>query len=333
MDLGILDIIEVIKETLPKNLPVSEDYFIKRNSINIIIEDFHNKYFLKYIESIYLDSSVITILVLTEFVGPQYAGKLLLNRFGLKRRKLIIFGEYNLFNLPDIFYIFFPNKIRNYVYGRKYWIQREKGLKNFLKNSPPLIILTLHPEIKSQMDLYLNELKIKDIEVYCLYPIVKVSQHRLNTEQWMPIYGTFGFLNRYRNKEIKKIEKNWPLKIFKLNHIENSRYNSKIKKNSYADTGLVDLYIKNTQKWPYCSPIRIFRSLKRGIPVATLATYQDSHPILKTLVKGESLSEIDKVFRAKGFMNTYNAQLNVYNLIAQDYNNLWLEKILDLSSI
>jgi hypothetical protein len=264
---GISDICELFTDALKFELKTN--LFADESKVNLIIEDFSSKDFTDYL----INNNIEICLILTEFMRKGLFGKIYLNRFGLKSHPISIISGDIFIAILRILNKFLPQRFRIKIEKLIYWKNRELGLRRVLTEGNLLSVICLHPEIEAQTRQILKSSKIKHFAT--IYPRLN-NIKRLNTDTSNMTLVSFGSKNRYRKKQIRKFNESFPMQILAPNFTDTSQGD-----NIEIDNGFIDVYFRNSKDWPFLSPVRFWRTLRKGSMIVYFGHEKDDHPIYK----------------------------------------------------
>ena len=301
---GIEHILEILQRDLLSTFNVQICQFPKSNAVNLFIEEFSSKEYIRNIEA----SKGTNILIVTEFLSKSKAS-LKINNFPVF--KLAFFAELlKKYRNPILIFrlskIYIHEALRRKLFfspGRRYWKSREKGLSYLLDKGYFKSIISLHPSCLENIDV--------GVQNYTYYPILNNSRKSIRYKNSNLI--TMGSLNAYRKCMLIDINQSLPMGVI---HYSSENLDLEMQK---SNATFVDIYLPNSPYWPYTSPIRIVTSLNKGIPVI-LYKNQDSHPITETIPKIADIREFT-LFEEGKIEKFYAEKIRDYNKFAKRNND------------
>ncbi len=305
--IGIEDIHLMLLDVLGDDLTTGT--FAEKSKINFVIEDFASQDFASYI----LDSEFKFCLVLTEFMNLGYFGKIFINKFGIKSNPIVLFSKDLVFatvrNLKD----FLPFRLKLKCEEFIYWNKREMGLRRMLRHGDFNGVFCLHPAIEQQAREYMP--KLSPDSFFTLFPrLNNIQREEVNLD--IPIVS-FGSKNKYRKREISKFNNVFPSKVLQPKFEKGSSGNDSVPMGKF-----IDLYFRNSKSWKYLSPVRFWRTLRKGSFIVYFGEEVSDHPINKCAIRVntykdfatsiESLSVVVEEIRKK---------IEIYDDIAKENND------------
>lgn len=262
---GISDICELFTDALKFNLKTS--LLPDKSKVNLIIEDFSSKDFTNYL----INDDIKFCLILTEFMRKGLFGKIYLNKFGFKSQPVFILLENAFIAILRYLKKFLPKRYRDKAERLIYWKNREVGLRRILTEGSLLSVICLHPEIEAQARHILNSSKVKHFAT--IYPRLNDIK-RINQDSSNMTLVSFGSKNKYRNAQIRKFNKSFPMQLLTPNFTDTAKRDS-----IEIDDGFIDVYFRNSKDWPFLSPVRFWRTLRKGSMIVYFGDKKDDHPI------------------------------------------------------
>ena len=293
---GITDICELFTDAL--NFELKTSLFADESKVNLIIEDFSSKDFTDYL----INSNMEICLILTEFMKKGLFGKIHLNKFGLKSHPVFVLLGDIFIAMLRILKKFLPQRFQIKVEKLIYWKNREVGLRRVLTEGNLLSVICLHPEIEAQTRQILNSSKVEHFGT--IYPRLNDIK-RINTDASYMTLVSFGSKNRYRKKQIRKFNESFPMQLLAPNFMETAKGD-----NIEIDNGFIDVYFRNSKDWPFLSPVRFWRTLRKGSIIVYFGDKKDDHPIYKC---GRQIPN---------FYSFTSAMSNVSEVVAETRSNI-----------
>lgn len=264
---GISDICELFTDAL--NFELKTSLFADESKVNLIIEDFSSKDFTDYL----INGNIEICLILTEFMRKGLFGRIHLNKFGLKSQPVFILLENAFIAILRYLKKFLPKRYRDKAEKLIYWKNREVGLRRILTEGSLLSVICLHPEIETQIRQILKTSKIKNFST--IYPRLN-NIRRMDPDTSKMNLVSFGNKNKYRQKQIRKFNESFPMQLLAPNFAETAKGD-----NIEIDNGFIDVYFRNSKDWPFLSPVRFWRTLRKGSMIVYFGDKKDDHPIYK----------------------------------------------------
>ena len=338
---GIVDIVEVLKSALGDLCDFSQSPFLVPDKTNLVIEEFSNPNFTKYL----LDSGSQLILVLTEF-PTIILGRLYLNRFGFKASKFFLAIDAILSPFYKTIGKVSRGRVQSFAYSRNYWRSREKSLRYVFSKGVVQSLITLHPEITKRIQVLT---KLNLIKAFTVYPIIKNPNIFTGKLPYKGMFfATFGSLSRYRIREIKKANKYLPSGVIRITDelandimrriISNNMETIPTKKglelnqvgfaSKFTDPSelILDFYFRNSTRWNYLSPIRIARSINRERPVIYIGNRLEDHPINDLVLQISNHNQLlPKLEKINDELASSEKKINNYNNFARSENTKFIE--------
>ncbi len=331
---GLIHIIDVLQINLLKEFEITFSSFPKENNVNVFIEEFSNKKYLKNMREI----SSTNVLICTEFYKKLNTRnvlnrpdtlihrifsslKLIYRAVGIVKIRVIL--RYTKSALADA--LRFSQKER-------YMKARAKGLEKALDYNLFSLIVMLHPNC-----IPVNDSIRTKIPCLTLMPQVKLTKK----SQEFLISGittnldlrTYGSLSPYRDLMKQLISRNLSIDAIKhFNFDDLTSTKSKIK-TEIADSTPIDMYFQNDTWWPYTSPIRIATSFSFGNVVCLVENNDNYHPITSVCLQiphREGLQYLEQSLH-KQKMNI-KANLRLYNKEAKNTNYKIILALKELAS-
>jgi hypothetical protein len=301
---GISDILKCFDFAL--NTQVPRFFFPQKQWVNFIIEDFYNKRYLNAL----VETDTTNVLVVTEFLSIK-RNSIAINQFPPKISTFVFPGLWRFLkyflkaNLRSVKYFFSFQSVD------RYWKNRKKGINTYFDKRPIDPIIQLHPACTLHLDL-------GNRKVFDFFPIV--DEHSLTKIAKNPdiVFVTFGTMNSYRAREIRKFNRFVPQGIL---HISEEAL-AKSPKN-FKNKILIDVYFRNSESWPYLSPLRFWRSLSNNRIVLYVGKINDDHPINSLCINVGDYNEIYQVLEnLNSYIDSSREKIKDYNILARAKNGL-----------
>jgi hypothetical protein len=305
--LGIEDIHLMLLDVLGNDLTTGT--FAEKSRINFVIEDFASQDFTSYV----LNSDFKFCLILTEFMNLGYSGKIFINKFGRKANPIVLFSKDLVFaivrNLKDSLPFRLKLKCEEFIY----WNNREIGLRRILKHGDFYGVFCLHPAIEVQARKYMP--KLSPSSFFTLFPRLNNVQ-REDVSLDIPIVS-FGNKNKYRKREISKFNNTFPSKVLQPKFEKGSSGN-----NSVPIGKFIDLYFRNSKSWKYLSPVRFWRTLRKGSFIVYFGEEVSDHPINKCAIRVDKYKDFAKSIESLSkVVKQIRNEIEIYDDIAKENNN------------
>ena len=301
---GISDILKSFDSSLELN--ILHFYFPQQQRVNFVIEDFHNKKFLNAL----IRTNTKNVLVVTEFLSIK-RDTVRINQFPVKISSFVSPGSRRFFK--SFFIDFFQNLKKFFPFraSDRYWMNRNKGINIYFDKRPNDPIIQLHPSCTSNLNLGHRK-------VFDFFPVINEQSFVRTSKHSEIIFCTFGSINSYRASEIKKLNHFLPQGIIHLTEETLSENPEKFK-----DKILVDVYFRNSETWPFLSPIRFWRSLNKGRLVLYVGDIIDNHPINSLCMNLDAYGDIyQAVENLDTYIHSLPTKIKQYNLLAREKNRL-----------
>ena len=286
---GIEDISLLLSDILGEDL--TSGIYADKSKINFVIEDFASQDFTDYI----VNSELKFCLVLTEFMSSGYLGKLFINKFGIRANQVILFVKDVLIAIVRYIKRFLPFKLRLISEEFVYWKKREIGLRRVLGHGKFYAVFCLHPAIEDQAKSFIKNLPQSSF--FTLLPrLNKIQENEVNSDISIV---SFGSKNKYRKNEIMKFNNSFPSEVIQ------PKFDRKSPNEYSGPLGLfIDLYFRNSKSWKYLSPVRFWRTLRKGSFIAYFGEEMKDHPINRCAIRidsykdfAASIEDLPEVFR------------------------------------
>ena len=316
---GIQDIHLLLSEVLGNNL--TSGIYADKLKINFVIEDFASQDFTDYL----LDSEFKFCLVLTEFMSSGYLGKIFINKFGLKANPVVLFLKDAVISIVRFIKRFLPFKLRLISEEFVYWKSREIGLRKVLGHGKFHGVFCLHPAIEDQAKYFIKNLPQSSF--FTLFPrLNEIQENEVNSDISIV---SFGSKSKYRKTEILKFNDSFPSKVIQ------PKFNIKSPNEYSGPTGLfIDLYFRNSKSWKYLSPVRFWRTLRKGSLIVYFGEEKKDHPINKCAIRVDgykdfaaSIEDLPKIVKE------INNEIGLYDEAAKKNNEKCLSFLNEIKII
>jgi hypothetical protein len=273
---GIEDIHLLLSDILEEDL--TSGIYADKSKINFVIEDFASQDFTNYM----LNSEFKFCLVLTEFMSSGYNGKIFVNKFGIKANPIILFLKDIVIAIVRYITRFLPFKLRLISEEFVYWKKREIGLRRVLAHGKFYGVFCLHPAIEDQAKSFIKNLPRSSF--FTLFPrLNKIQENEVNSNISIV---SFGSKSNYRKSEILKFNNSFPSKVIQ------PKFKTESPNEYSGPMGLfIDLYFRNSKSWKYLSPIRFWRTLRKGSFIAYFGEEMKDHPINRCAIRVDSYKD------------------------------------------
>jgi hypothetical protein len=328
---GIGDIIFTLYSALTPRLVLRPTKVIKRDSVNIIIDEFSNPLFVDDLKAIKTSNPKTKyIFVATEFVTS------------VKSLGYIIAKTFNFFGTSNDWIDFGKNRLFPLIGALPtYTHRRFIGFTRSLELAD--IIVALHPRITKDLLAMTKEGLALAAAPMTIYPIIGLTS--LQKRRWLEL--EFGFTStgtptNFRARMARELirrfyELGYDRKLFEHQGFKQTLEvvfaRGVIKFGYEADVRFIyNLNSPQTAKWPYSSPMRIARAAMLGqIPVLT-KRFGD-HEIEKIALlwdgKTETAAEMWRL-ASRGrdvLISRYKKSLQAYNELANQNNYNLLQTV------
>lgn len=338
----IEDLIDVISDIFTsRNFKVIVSKKFKQDAVNLVIDEFSNQKFLKDFKKFkkkFPDTKFI--LLNTEFITKRFGFisfnlfsnspiEILLIKFGLLylfvskkifseifkivNVKSLILLLCSVYEIPKLFFKSFRTQLLVNIRKGIYNYLRYRGFKKIIKDFD--YIIHLHPHQNKEKNIKLNN-------SFLIFPEIKVIKNEILKikNKSKIILTTTGYKTKFRERILNNL-------ILDQKFFGYQKYFSVINNIDFQDFSSKNMYflINSPQEkyWPYCSPARLYRSIKKFNTIPIILKNLSQHPLEDLCFELKTPDIFNKIIEMKenNIKKDFIIKLKEYNKIAKLKND------------